>query len=436
MPRAELKGFERVEHGVTDSEYESDAESQAESTTKLRASARKLQQPSIKPVHVAGPDPCVVVPLMCLCLCLTASLALAFGVYDREQPVEAAASLLVLDTTVTEAPSSASRSESALGHNPFEQSPFGKNGELFEAATTLPVFAAAESRGPPLPPSHWQLELLNSPSPATASLPRSLMLPSPAPPPSPMAPPPPPTPPLPPPSPPYVSPVQRITERYLRSPYEVVWPANGTLPDAGLLVHCFDRHEDNERPWRPVIGGGVHGSSDVSASLIFAEQCRTHNYYRRRAPGDFLFDHGCQQGGVIFRMGVGCVSCGNAQDCDGFCDAGESWRPSQIASKLREETLTRAGADPYQARRNNPYNEFVVDGEAGWLDELPGVIEALLVGTKVGIVQVRDRFAEEYGLDPQSIPTLGHTCDCEEPFVLADLVPFDPCMGGRYRIVG
>ncbi len=246
---------------------------------------------------------------------------------------------------------------------------------------------------------------------------------------APSAPPPPPLAPSPPPS------IQVITDRYLRNPTREPWPEDGLLVDAGLLVHCFDGHEDAVRPWLPKIGGGLHGTSDVSTSFIFADQCRTDSYVRRRAPGDFLFDHGCRKGGIIFRPGASRILCGNAQDADGACHD-DSWRPSEIHLRLRQETIARANIDPYKARRNNNYNEFLVDGKGAWYDLLPGVIEAFLVGTKEGIGDVRNRFAEAYGLSVQNIPTLGFTCDCEQPFVIADIVPFDPCAGGRYRIVG
>jgi len=104
-------------------------------------------------------------------------------------------------------------------------------------------------------------------------MPMTLSSHSPAPPPP--LPPPYPLPPLPPyplsplpPAAPFISPAERIMNRYKRSPFEAPWPSDGTLPDVGLLVHCFDRHEDVERPWRPTLGGGLHGSSDVSASFI------------------------------------------------------------------------------------------------------------------------------------------------------------------------
>lgn len=108
----------------------------------------------------------------------------------------------------------------------------------------------------------------------------------------------------------------------------------------------------------------------------------------------------------------------------------------QVAERLFDETRARANADPLLARRSNSYNEFVMDGQAAWAALLPGVVEAFLVGTAAGVRDVRDRFAEEYGLEPRDVPTLGFTCDCDEPFVEADVVPFDPCAGGRYRIVG
>ena len=114
----------------------------------------------------------------------------------------------------------------------------------------------------PSPPNLWSTPALHSVTPPSLPLFAAWWDNEypPIPPPSPMPPPQPPPPPrparplplpMPPPSP---SPLKLsadrfkgseaalalIKQRYHRSPFTSAWPANGQLPDAGLLVHCFD----------------------------------------------------------------------------------------------------------------------------------------------------------------------------------------------------
>ena len=119
----------------------------------------------------------------------------------------------------------------------------------------------------------------------------------------PRTPPPPPLPPL-----ESLPTTQRINQRFRMDPSGHAWPADGTLPEAGLLVHCFDGREDPDAPWRPALGAQNHGSSDLSTSLVYRGQL-TDSAGRRRfgshswlEVSDFLFGHGCgQSGGLIFR---------------------------------------------------------------------------------------------------------------------------------------
>ena len=90
---------------------------------------------------------------------------------------------------------------------------------------------------------------------------------------------------------------------------------------------------------------------------------------------------------------------------------------------LQREHHARAGG----ARRNNPYNEFLMDGERVWAAHLPLVIEAFIAATSPTVPPIRDRFVDAYGLRAEDVPILVFTCDCERPFALGKVVPYDPC---------
>lgn len=136
------------------------------------------------------------------------------------------------------------------------------------------------------------------------------------------------------------TPLERINQRYRRSPFDSPWPVDGALPDAGLLVHCFDDHEDVSHRWRPRPGTDeVHNK--LSSSLIFAAQCVSWGRDARSpdapdslpnglTPFHNLFGGGCGFGGVIFRPGpTTSVLCGNEADCGGYC---HPWCPALNAS--------------------------------------------------------------------------------------------------------
>ena len=123
-----------------------------------------------------------------------------------------------------------------------------------------PPLSPAPAPPPPLPPS---------PTPPTRPppCPPGPSLPSPSPRPPPLPPPSPPSP-SPAPKPPGLLHVEEINTRFQRSPFEVSWPYDGLVPDAGLLVHCFSgREEEAAHPFD-------HGftSSDLQATLIFRGQ--------------------------------------------------------------------------------------------------------------------------------------------------------------------
>jgi len=229
--------------------------------------------------------------------------------------------------------------------------------------------------------------------------------PPPPPPPSgyPQAPPPSPAPshpPVPNPPPPSPSPppplVDLINARFRRMPYmdaaspSVHWPGDGSLPDVGVLVHCFDSYEQREQSWRPRDEMLEIG---VSASIIFLGQ--RYSASVGRIP---LFSP-CQ-GGLIFRPGATRILCGNGADagghCSGFCGSirflpaaqqsapdsnypgdgcrfpGQSWSPADIGPFLHRVTNFQ------KEQRRSFYNEFVLDPKH-WIRHLPDVIEAYFV---------------------------------------------------------
>ena len=115
--------------------------------------------------------------------------------------------------------------------------------------------------------------------------------------------------------------VDRINRRFNRSPY-LPWPADGILPDQGLLIHCFDAVEDGNEPWRPRLATEGHGDNP-SGSIIFAEQGLTLKGTPQFGPGTQLFGHACADGGVILRPGHIKVHCGTGTDCGAGCCVGQ-----------------------------------------------------------------------------------------------------------------
>lgn len=219
---------------------------------------------------------------------------------------------------------------------------------------------------------------------------------------------------------------------------------------AGLLVHCFDSVEDPNAKWRPsgkpeslnqqpCPGCPPHHSWDLSTSIIFAEQTISLSggpiirYGQKQTPQDFLFGSGCSGGALIFRPGVARITCGNAQDCGGYChppcpstDAstpvagplcnGLSWEPRDIHIYLQRETHERRRG----VNRNNVYNEFLIDGR-GWEHALPRTIEAFLNNQegRGDTPRVHATFLQKYGLDAETVPLVEWTGRADQPLRVA-----------------
>jgi len=243
------------------------------------------------------------------------------------------------------------------------------------------------------------------------------------------------------PSPTPVPTVEAINARYQRAPYDP-WPTNGTLPDMGVLVHCFDGVEDSSERWRARRGR-------LSGSLIFAAQCYEARDGNRIVPGAALFGHACSSGGVILRPRHTRIECGNDMDC-GNCAAGGcasnylglcphvievtgptcsgSWMPEDVHIYLRRATEEHAANQD-----DGHYNEFEIDGYT--MDaNLPWSVEAFLTSSHVhtNMVDIHDAFLRRYNLDEDDFPLLSVTPNPARPFVQSDVYqsegdPTRPC---------
>ena len=222
-----------------------------------------------------------------------------------------------------------------------------------------------------------------------------------------------------------------IVARFHRPPFGG-WPADGTLPDKGVLIHCFDNFHHGAEEWVPKPGGdpfrrdGIeHG---VSASLIFSAQ-NVLTSGQQRIP-----TYTCDDGGVIFAPWTARIACGNAADVGALCTRwcahpnqldpsakypgdgcnditplshGGSWRPADSGEFLRRVTRYQSEAQKLY------YNEFLVEGR-WWTSHLPGVIEAIFTTHVTSRSQARtskpptakDRFVRGYGLEASAHPLL------------------------------
>lgn len=163
-----------------------------------------------------------------------------------------------------------------------------------------------------------------------------------------------------------------INERFRRSPYLAShWDGDGTLPDVGVLVHCFDAYEQHDQPWKPrdeMLDIGLSGS------LLFLAQ--RHSPSVKRVP---LFSP-CPSG-LVLRPGATKILCGNGGDagghCSSFCSSirlqplseqvkpeadypgdgcpGSSWAPEDVGSFLHRVSSFQKG------QHRSFYNEFIID---------------------------------------------------------------------------
>ena len=274
-------------------------------------------------------------------------------------------------------------------------------------------------------------------------------------PPAPPGPPPPPglpTPPPPPRPPPPRTPTARygsleqLHARFRRSPYGIpanptVWDAQGTLADAGILVHVFDGWESRG------TGNSWSAQGGISCSLLFQNQ-RPGGHHRYSIPIFNAWASGVQ--GIIFRPGPTTrILCGNAVDSsqgkckehwcpstslaqdtydptrtngdDGAAGCHGSWRPQDFGVFLRRYTKYNQLVQAVYHKRLD-YNEIIVDG-GQWTDSLPDSIEAFFTSDNQGqheedVARGQHRlFLEEYNLDAAQVPLLKLDLEnWDEPF--------------------
>ena len=158
------------------------------------------------------------------------------------------------------------------------------------------------------------------------------------------------------------------------------WPSDGSLADAGLLIHCLDNSIAESLP--------IQAPSVLSTSLLFAGQRAVSG----GTPASFLVPECLTRGGLILQPGGSTrVLCGSGHDTGAACPTlvstvpvggepgpdypgdgcgGCSWGPPAIHVYLRRVTAWQ------QKSRRAFYNEFTVDGHA-WFTHLPTSIEAV-----------------------------------------------------------
>ena len=190
--------------------------------------------------------------------------------------------------------------------------------------------------------------------------------------------------------------LRAINQRFQTAPWEVEWPADGSLAASGVLVHTFDGHEQQpDRLWAPTTNGP--GATEQSASLVFAQQFI--------APGVAvpLFG-GAGGGGLVFRPGAATkINCGKAKDSAGTCSVwhppgrpdawcpslenvppptavtwgepgdtcGYAWGPRDFGGYLQRLTIWQ------HAHSRLDYNEIIVDAPH-WRLHLADAIEAVI----------------------------------------------------------
>tara|TARA_B110001452_G_scaffold65753_1_gene52601 strand:+ start:2067 stop:2711 length:645 start_codon:yes stop_codon:yes gene_type:complete len=212
--------------------------------------------------------------------------------------------------------------------------------------------------------------------------------------------------------------------RFRRDPFGD-WPADGSLADAGVLIHCTDGYEDHHAWWRP-----PPGMERISSSLVFAAD---------EVPGFAIPLFTCKKGGVVFRPRHTRLVCGNAGDSGGGCGAfscpramdignlrsyqapgdgcnGGSWRPPDFGMYLRRMSLW------HKLNSRLGYNEIIVDA-AHWRRTQPElVVETFFIvkGQEEGHGEVRamhETFLRETGRSSTEAPLLMvDPDDWTEPF--------------------
>ena len=191
------------------------------------------------------------------------------------------------------------------------------------------------------------------------------------------------------------------------------WSSDGSLADAGLLIHVFDGWEGSN-PWEPASSGP--GATQMSASLVFAAQ---------HVPGKplplFKGPRGAATG-LLFRPGATKILCGKPVDSSGQCggscgkdrlsspwsesaDKFCSWQPDEFGPNLKRLT-------EYQTTyKNSFYNEIIIDSKH-WREHLPECVEAVF-GNRVH----HEAFLKAFGLTEETHPFLAlDVTNWEAPF--------------------
>ena len=156
----------------------------------------------------------------------------------------------------------------------------------------------------------------------------------------------------------------------------------------------FDGWESQGGPWVPCMSGWC-GIGHMSCSLINA-----------RTPG--IFQLGASQmrgaGGVVLApwTEISCSYSGDGgttdgQMCCGGCDPGRSFPPSDLLGMMQQ----------HLAHNARGYNEVVVSSSY-WVDHLPDIVEAFIVGRGGNDISwsAHAAFRAQYGLTDAEVPLI------------------------------
>lgn len=207
-----------------------------------------------------------------------------------------------------------------------------------------------------------------------------------------------------------------INERFHRSPFRnSLWSPDGTLADAGLLIHVLDGWEENGQMWAP--GRNGPGATDQSGSLV----CGQNKVAGQRIP---LFGGRAAQSGIIFKPGSTRVKCGKPSDssgkCIAWCDRSRAslsvpwseaidkqcaWQPKDFGVQLKRLVKHQVTYSYLW------YNEIIIDA-VHWRAHMPDVVEAIF-----GNRDAHQAFLAEFDLSERSHPFLElDSMDWTSPF--------------------
>jgi len=227
--------------------------------------------------------------------------------------------------------------------------------------------------------------------------------------------------------------VSAINRRFRRSPHDIQWAFDGSLADAAVLVHIFDRWEYHDNDGYQYWRADLAHRPQLSCSLIYAEQ-RPAISPNIPIP---VYGNGVGSNGVVLRPGrTTRIACGTGWDsgggaCRQRCPSiaatggdpshydpqrdgrdGCSWGPQDFGVYLKRANRWQTTV---QARgRNTDYNEVVVEGDH-WNAHLPLTIEAFFGDSLARTT--RDQFLTRYNLNAVDVPLLSFDVyNWEQPF--------------------